>query len=586
MSIKIPQLDINRLFIYPLEVVKDYIVSLLNIIETLYKELNQAYLKINRLEKEIARLKGVCPKPDIKPNVDSDNSSKDKNKINNNRQPKEKDDSKNQDNNGYKTQDTSTSSSPPPLEDRTKLPQIPLPKTEELPIVETIDLTIENKEQLPPDARKNGHRQVSIPTIELKVGRIVLNIERYYSVSLNKTYEAEIPEQFKDYKHSPQARALIFELYYGLGVTENKILKFLHDKGFPISEGKISEILTEGTDIELFHTEKDEMFAAAVTHSTYLQIDDSGARVNGKNHYCTVLCNLFCSLYFIRQRKNRLTVIELLFGNNDIHFLFDKNAIDYLETKQLPNKYRQVVSDNFSDQLFSRPQIDNELTQLLPRLPVRYKNLILEATAISYYHTLPKEKQLETLISDDAKQFQGITEKHGLCWIHGDRLFKKLTPCLKYNQKLVDNTRNDIWNFYQKLKQYKDDPKNENKQLLADEFEAIFSTKSDYDDLTKRKELTLANKDKLLLVLEQPEIPLHNNIAELAERLFVIKRKISTQTRSNNGTRAWETMLSFYDTCRKLGVSYSKFLYDRINRNNKMSPLAQLIEEKLVKRPP
>jgi hypothetical protein len=580
MSIQIPQLDINRLFIYSTKVVKDYIVSLLNIIETLYKELNQAYLKINCLEKEIARLKGVCPKPNIKPNVDSDNSSKDKNND------QEKDDSNKQDNNSDNARDTSTSSTPPPLEDRTQLPAIPLPKTEDLPIVETIDLTIENKEQLPPDAVKNGHRQLSIPTIELKVGRIVLNIERYYSPSLNETYEAEIPEQFKGYKHSPQARALIFELYYGLGVTENKILKFLHDKGFPISEGKISEILTEGVDIELFHTEKDEMFAAAVTHSTYLQIDDSGARVNGINHYNTVLCNLVCSFYFIRLRKNRLTVIEILFGNNEIHFLFDKNAIDYLETKQLPNKYRQVVSDNFSDQLFSRPQIDNELTQLLPKLPVKYNNLILEAAAISYYYTLPKEKQIEKLISDDDKQFQGITEKHGLCWIHGERLFKKLTPCLNYNQKLVDNTRNDIWNFYQKLKQYKDDPKNEHKQLLVAEFDAIFSTKSDYDDLTKRKELTLANKDKLLLVLEQPEIPLHNNIAELAERLFVIKRKISTQTRSNNGTRAWETMLSFYDTCRKLGVSYSKFLYDRISRNNKMSPLAQLIEEKLVKPPP
>lgn len=583
MSIKIPQLDITQLFIYPIEVIKNYIVSLLNIIETLNKELNQSYSRISRLEKEIARLKGVCPKPDIKPNVDSDHSSK--NKDQENHQPKEKDGINKQDNNRDNAKDTSTSSVPP-LEERTQLPEIAIPKTEELPIVATIDLTIEHKQQLPPDARKNGHRQLSIPTIELKVGRIVLNIERYYSPSLNETYEAEIPQQFEGYKHSPQARALIFELYYGLGVTENKILKFLHDKGFPISAGKIAEILTQGADMERFHAEKDEMFAAAVAHATYLQIDDSAARVNGNNYYNTVLCNWVCSFYFIRQRKNRLTVIEILLGNNEIHFLFDKNAIDYLEAKQLPNKYRQVVIDNFSNQLFFRPQIDKQLTQLFPTLPVRYKNLILEAAAISYYHSLPKEKQLETLVSDDAKQFPGITKKQGLCWVHSDRLFKKLTPCLTYNQTLVDNTRNDIWNFYQKLKQYKDDPKIELKQLLADEFDAIFSTKSDYDDLTKRKQLTLANKDKLLLVLEQPEIPLHNNIAELAERLFVIKRKISTQTRSNNGTRAWETMLSLYDTCRKIGISYSKFLYDRISRNNKIAPLAQLIEQKLAKHPP
>jgi hypothetical protein len=89
-----------------------------------------------------------------------------------------------------------------------------------------------------------------------------------------------------------------------------------------------------------------------------------------------------------------------------------------------------------------------------------------------------------------------------------------------------------------------------------------------------------------LLILEQPEILLHNHIAELAERSFVIKRKISTQTRSNNATRAWETMLSHYDTCRKIGISYSKFLDDRIRRNNKITPLAQLIEQVLAKLPP
>jgi hypothetical protein len=43
------------------------------------------------------------------------------------------------------------------------------------------------------------------------------------------------------------------------------------------------------------------------------------------------------------------------------------------------------------------------------------------------------------------------------------------------------------------------------------------------------------NKSELLLVLERPDIPLHNNGAENAIREYVKKRKISGGTRSDTG---------------------------------------------------
>jgi len=63
-----------------------------------------------------------------------------------------------------------------------------------------------------------------------------------------------------------------------------------------------------------------------------------------------------------------------------------------------------------------------------------------------------------------------------------------------------------------------------------------------------------------LLVLKFPEIPLHNNPAELALREGVLRRKISNGTRSEDGKAAWENMMSIIDTCRKQGIS----LYDYI----------------------
>jgi len=46
-------------------------------------------------------------------------------------------------------------------------------------------------------------------------------------------------------------------------------------------------------------------------------------------------------------------------------------------------------------------------------------------------------------------------------------------------------------------------------------FDSIFSIKTGYKQLDKRIELTKKKKDALLVVLEHPEIPIHNNPAEL-----------------------------------------------------------------------
>lgn len=92
-----------------------------------------------------------------------------------------------------------------------------------------------------------------------------------------------------------------------------------------------------------------------------------------------------------------------------------------------------------------------------------------------------------------------------------------------------------------------------------------------------RIELTKAKKDSLLVVLDYPDTPLHNNPAELALRMYIIKRKISFGTRSADGTKSWETFFTIMDTCRKLGINFRNYLYDRISHQNKMPSLSSLM---------
>ncbi|MBC8444353.1 transposase [Candidatus Woesearchaeota archaeon] len=136
------------------------------------------------------------------------------------------------------------------------------------------------------------------------------------------------------------------------------------------------------------------------------------------------------------------------------------------------------------------------------------------------------------MICDDAPQFKNITELLGLCWVHDGRHYKKIIPFLKDSKIKLENFILKYWNYYKSLKKYKDNPTIEMKERLSKDFDILFSIKTGYLELDKRIEKTKNKKSELLLILDYPEIPLHNNAAELAVRVQVRKRDVSLQTRT------------------------------------------------------
>ena len=67
-------------------------------------------------------------------------------------------------------------------------------------------------------------------------------------------------------------------------------------------------------------------------------------------------------------------------------------------------------------------------------------------------------------------------------------------------------------------------------------------------------------KAELLRILECPEIPLHTNGSENDIRACVTKRKISGGTMSVAGRTARDVLLGLMKTCRKLSVSFFRYL--------------------------
>ena len=91
---------------------------------------------------------------------------------------------------------------------------------------------------------------------------------------------------------------------------------------------------------------------------------------------------------------------------------------------------------------------------------------------------------------------------------------------------------------------------------------------------------TTDKKDALLMVLHHPEILLHNNPAEIEIRRRVRKRDVSFGPRTEDGKRAWDTFATLLATTKKLGVSFYRYVYDRVTESGEIPNLADLIDQR------
>ena len=82
------------------------------------------------------------------------------------------------------------------------------------------------------------------------------------------------------------------------------------------------------------------------------------------------------------------------------------------------------------------------------------------------------------------------------------------------------------------------------------------------------------------MVLDHPEIPLHNNSAELGARTRVRKRDVSFGPRTADGIKAWDTFMTLAATAKKLKINFYHYIYDRISGNYIMPSLSAVIKDR------
>ena len=495
--------------------------KLLNIIERLCGENDALKTERQQLRDEINRLKGEQGNPDIKANKKKDAE------ISSEAERKEAEAKKKR-------------------QRELKLPKVKIDREQLCPL---------DKDGLPDDLEFKSYEDVVIQNLIITTDNVKYRREVYYSPSQHKSHRGELPEDVRDQgEYGPGIRALIPILKAEGNLSEKRILGFFQNFGIEISAAYISQQWTGG--YALFHQEKSDLYRSGIANSDYVQIDDTSARVNGVNQYCQIVCSPLFTAYFTTPSKDRLTVLSVLTDFAPPQYLYNQQAQALLNTFKLADKARVAVDALLpSDVVMNETEFNAHLT-CINALGIRQSAHLTEACAIAYYQQQTAFPIIETLLADDAPQFKLLTLFLCLCWIHDARHYKKLKPGILIHQHALTGFRSRYWAYYTELLKYKREPTSEKKLWLAKEFDEIFLTTTDYEDLNDRIAKTLAKKTELLRVLELPQIPLHNNAAELGARVQARVCDVSFQTRNDKGTKIKDTFMTINQTAKKLGVSF------------------------------
>ena len=116
-------------------------------------------------------------------------------------------------------------------------------------------------------------------------------------------------------------------------MTQPLLLEQLREWEIDISSGQLNQIIVEGK--EKYHQEKQEILRIGLSVSSYINTDDTGARHQGINSYCTHIGNDWFAWFETTPKKNRINFLELLRGDKT-EYILSSEALNYMKQQKLP----------------------------------------------------------------------------------------------------------------------------------------------------------------------------------------------------------------------------------------------------------
>jgi hypothetical protein len=447
----------------------------------------------------------------------------------------------------------------------------------------TAELTIHEERVIPPspppppNARFKGYRDFVVQDLRIAAHNTRYRLEVWQTPS-GEWSIGELPVELEGQHAGSTLRSYILYQHHHCHVTQPLLREQLREWGIDLSAGQIDAMLTGGK--EGFFAEKDGLLTTGLAVSPVVTVDDSGARHQGQNGYVTHIGNDDFAWFASTAHKSRINFLELLHAGTTTYCIND-TALDYLRAQGLPQAVRQRLQTDLLGEITSRAGWEQTL-DTLGIATERHRRIATEGALMGGLLETGFNPEL-AIISDGAGQFAIL--RHGLCWVHAERLVHKLIPLNEPHRVDIARVRGQIWALYADLKVYRERPDPNRIAEYETRFDAIFTQRTSYETLNRTLKRLHAHKDELLLVLKRPEVVLHTNGSETDIRDFVKKRKVSGGTRSDLGRRCRDTFASLKKTCRKLGISFWDYLQDRLSQTHRIPPLPDIVRQRALAAP-
>jgi len=416
------------------------------------------------------------------------------------------------------------------------------------------------KAAVPAGARFKGYEDILVRDLRLSAEVIRYRRERWVLPS-GETVLAPLPAGIVG-GFGPELRRFVLALHAQGQVTTERLTALLNGIGVEISKRQVVRMLTGLLDD--FVAEDQEVLRAGLATARWIAVDDTAARHARKDGFTTQVGDDRFTAFRTGASKSREAFLSVLCAGHTDHVV-NAAALDYMRGHGLSGQVVAQLDAHSAKRFADASAWSAHLARLgIDQLEVTPDPVQIASEGALWgavcHHGLLTEA---VIVSDGAGQFRVGT--HALCWVHAERLVHKLVPATPEQRRAIEVTRALIWWFYADLKAWARDPCPRRAAALRARFDRIFRRQTGYVTLDRLLARLHRRKHELLRILEHPEIPLHTNGSENDIRACVTKRKISGGTMSAAGRTARDVTLGLMKTCRKLRVSFFRYLGDRLH---------------------
>ncbi len=300
----------------------------------------------------------------------------------------------------------------------------------------SVDRTVTLTAAAPAGSRHKGYEEIIVQDIAFKPEVTLYRRERWATPD-GGTVVADLPAGVVG-GCGPSLHRLVLTLHFQGQMTCERIVAVLTAAGLSISKRQVVRLLTARLD--LFRAEEEAVFSAGLRASPFVSVDDTGARHAGKACFTTQFGSDRFTAFRTGPSKSRLAFLRNLLGGT-ARYAINAAAAAYMHAANLAHGVIDALMGAKVLEFACEAEWMAHLAALgLTALRV-HPDPVRAASEGALSGAICAEDRLAgtVILSDDAGQFR--LGDHALRWVHAERLVPKLIPANDRQRNAVKVTR-------------------------------------------------------------------------------------------------------------------------------------------------